>query len=93
MEINQFLLIEDVRTTLKIVLVFLIALVFWLRLYRAAVEDAELETLKAAPLRMVTEEDFDIAAAAMDDDEKLAVQRRAEALNWYDDGEIEQKTA
>lgn len=93
MEITELLLNEDVRTMLKIAFVFLIALLFWVRLFRAAVEDAELETLKAVPLRIVTDEDFDDAATSMVDEERLAVQRRAEALNWFDEDETEKKSA
>ena len=55
-------------------------------------EGAELEILKEAPLRIVTDDDFDDEAARMADEDRLAVQRRAEALNWFDEEE-EKKSA
>lgn len=94
MQITEVLLLDGVRTMLKIALVFAVALLFWLRLYRAAIaeaqsEAAELKSLKAARsrsrMRVVTEEDFDAAAEDINDDKRLEIQRRAEALGWSDD--------
>lgn len=94
MEITDALLRDDVRTRLKITVAALLALWIGIRYYRVvkAEEDSELETLKsqadahARLLRIVTERRFDDAAETMPEDERLAVQRRAEALNWLDEG-------
>lgn len=101
MEITELLLREDVRSLLKVIASALVLVLVWIPFYRAikADEDAELSTLKTqavqrAPLRIVTEQDFDDVREAMQEDERLAVQRRAEGLGWFDtDEEFQRETA
>lgn len=83
MELTEALLRDDVRTLLKISLAALFAVWVGIRYYRVvkADEDAELNLLAGyasfAPPREYED---------MEEDERLSAQRRAEALNWFDEG-------
>lgn len=82
MELNDLLLREDVQAFLLYVVVSLITILSAIRYYRVvkADEDAELKVLAGyrsfTPVREYED---------MEEDERLAVQRRAEALGWLDD--------
>lgn len=88
--VGDVLLQDDVRTLLKLVLVSLFALWVGIRYYRVlrdAERDAELDTLVAAQPRKARTRApaIDDMIDDMEEDERLAVQRRAEALGWLDD--------
>lgn len=82
MEITEALLRDDVRTLLKISLAALFAVWVGIRYYRVikADEDAEIKVLAGYASFPVREYED------MEEDERLLTQRRAEALNWFDEG-------